>query len=136
MSAGLAPGKCDASRADATSTAASDGATDGASSTECLTLFAPHFAMWGTELYRTSPLHSSSLPKPAPHCLRGGRRPERAVRLASREIALTQQTRMLDATHRLFGWWHVAHRPFAMTALLAVLIHVIVVVAVGGTWFY
>lgn len=60
----------------------------------------------------------------------------RAVGLASREIALSQQVRMLDATHRVFRYWHVAHKPFALTALVAVVIHVVVVVAVGATWFY
>ena len=68
-----------------------------------------------------------------------GRRPsnrslDEAVRLASREIALAQQVRLLDATHQVFRWWHVAHRPFAMTALIAVIVHVIVVIAVGATW--
>jgi hypothetical protein len=58
-----------------------------------------------------------------------------AVRLASREMALTQQAEMLAATHRVFRYWRVAHRPFAITALVAVVIHVAVVVAVGATWF-
>ena len=57
------------------------------------------------------------------------------VALASREMALEQQAHMLDATQRVFKWWHVAHRPFALTALLAVVIHVAVVVALGATWF-
>jgi len=57
------------------------------------------------------------------------------VALASREMALAQQAHMLDATHNVFKWWHVAHRPFALTALLAVVIHVAVVVALGATWF-
>ena len=61
---------------------------------------------------------------------------DRVVSLASREISLAQQLRMLDATQRVFGYWHVAHRPFAVTALVAVVIHVIVVVAVGATWFW
>jgi hypothetical protein len=61
---------------------------------------------------------------------------DRVVHLASREISLAQQLRMLDATKRVFGYWHVAHRPFAVTALVAVLIHVAVVVAVGATWFW
>jgi hypothetical protein len=61
---------------------------------------------------------------------------DRVVDLASREISLAQQLRMLDATQRVFGYWHVAHRPFAVTALVAVVIHVIVVVAVGATWFW
>lgn len=61
---------------------------------------------------------------------------DRVVRLASREISLAQQLRMLDATQRVFRYWHVAHRPFAVTALVAVIIHVAVVVAVGATWFW
>lgn len=61
---------------------------------------------------------------------------DRVVALASREIALSQQLRMLDATKRIFGYWHVLHRPFAVTAFVAVVIHVAVVVAVGATWFW
>jgi hypothetical protein len=40
--------------------------------------------------------------------------------------------RMLEGTRKVFGYWHVAHRPFAITALLAVLVHVVVAVVVGG----
>ena len=58
-----------------------------------------------------------------------------AVDLASQEISLTQQARMLTATQRVFRYWHVAHRPFAITALVAVAVHVVVVIAVGATWF-
>jgi hypothetical protein len=58
-----------------------------------------------------------------------------AVRYAGQEISLAQQSRMLEATQKVFAFWHVAHRPFAITALLAVVIHVVVVVAVGATWF-
>ena len=73
--------------------------------------------------------------------LEGGRAiPEaalaRSVTLASREIALSQQVRMLEATQRVFRYWHIAHKPFALTALVAVVIHVAVVVALGATWFY
>jgi len=59
-----------------------------------------------------------------------------AVRLARREMALTQQARVLEATQRIFRLWHVAHRPFAIGALVAVLVHVGVVVAVGATWLW
>ena len=55
---------------------------------------------------------------------------------AAREMALAQQVALLAATHRIFRWWHVAHRPIAVTALIAVAIHVAVVVAVGATWFW
>jgi hypothetical protein len=56
--------------------------------------------------------------------------------LARREMALSQQMRLLDATHRLFRFWHVAHRPVALAALVAVAVHVGVAVAMGVTWFY
>jgi hypothetical protein len=51
-----------------------------------------------------------------------------------REIALAQQVALLDATRRVFRFWHVAHLPVAFTALGAVLIHVALVVALGVTW--
>jgi len=56
-------------------------------------------------------------------------------RLARRQMGLSQQVRLLDATHQVFRYWHVAHRPVAISALLAVAIHVIVAVAMGVTWF-
>jgi hypothetical protein len=58
-----------------------------------------------------------------------------ALKLARREMALQQQMRALEATRRVFAWWHVAHRPFALTALVAVLVHVGVAVWIGGVRF-
>lgn len=71
---------------------------------------------------------------------RGAHRLSRAAlrevaRLARREVSLTQQQRMLDTTQRIFGYWHVVHRPFSATAFVAVTIHVVVVVTLGVTWF-
>jgi hypothetical protein len=60
----------------------------------------------------------------------------RLAALASEEIALAQQARLLEATQAAFRYWHVAHRPFAITALIAVTVHVVVVVAMGATWFW
>ena len=60
----------------------------------------------------------------------------RVTSLASREAALAGQVRMLDATHRIFRLWHVAHRPVAITALVAVTVHVAVVVTLGASWFW
>lgn len=59
-----------------------------------------------------------------------------AVRLARDEIRLAQQARLLEATQRIFRYWHVAHRPVAITGLLAVLIHVGVAFAMGRTWLH
>lgn len=59
-----------------------------------------------------------------------------AMRLIRQRLKLTHQIGMLDATHRLFRFWHVAHRPFAVSALIAVTVHVAVVVALGVTWLW
>lgn len=61
-----------------------------------------------------------------------GEQLQTALKLARREMSLTQQVRMLEATRQVFQWWHVAHRPFALTALFAVFVHVVVAVWVGG----
>jgi hypothetical protein len=58
------------------------------------------------------------------------------LKLARREMALAQQARMLDATHAVFRYWHVLHRPVGVAALVAVLVHVGVVVALGATWLW
>lgn len=57
------------------------------------------------------------------------------LRLARREMSLAQQVRMLDATRKVFGYWHVAHRPFAITAFIAVVVHVVVAMTIGGVSF-
>jgi hypothetical protein len=65
-------------------------------------------------------------PPPDPAALK------KAMQLARRQLALDQQVSMLEATHRVFSWWHVAHLPVAITALVAVLLHVIIAVLMGG----
>lgn len=61
---------------------------------------------------------------------------DRVVHLARREMALSQQIRMLAATQRAFGLWHALHKPVAVTAFVAVVVHVAVAIAVGATWFH
>jgi hypothetical protein len=60
----------------------------------------------------------------------------RVLALARREMALSQQIRLLEATQKAFGLWHALHKPVAVTAFVAVAAHVIVAVAVGATWFH
>lgn len=60
------------------------------------------------------------------------RRLSQVLSLARRAMALQQQVRMLEATRLVFGYWLVAHRPIAVTALVAVMVHVIVAVTIGG----
>lgn len=64
------------------------------------------------------------------------RRFDAVAACVAREAALAQQVALLQTTHRVFRWWHVAHRPIAVTALIAVIVHVTVVVAIGATWFW
>ena len=47
--------------------------------------------------------------------------------------ALIDQSRMLEATQRVFRFWHIAHMPFALTALLAVTIHVATPTPISGS---
>jgi hypothetical protein len=56
--------------------------------------------------------------------------------LTKQQVALEQQARLLEATRRIFHHWHAAHLPVGVTALIAVIIHVVVVIAVGATWFH
>jgi hypothetical protein len=64
-----------------------------------------------------------------------GRELSDTMKLARRELSLAQQVRMLEATRRVFGYWHVAHRPFAITAFVAVVVHVVVAMTIGGVGF-
>ena len=61
---------------------------------------------------------------------------KRVRSLAMQQIKLGQQLRMLEQTQRVLRLWHIAHRPVAVTAFLAVATHVVVVVLVGATWFW
>lgn len=56
--------------------------------------------------------------------------------LSLQQISLGQQLRVLEHTQRVLRLWHVAHRPVAVTAFLAVATHVLVVLLFGATWFY
>jgi len=59
----------------------------------------------------------------------------RVAALARQEMALAQQIRLLDATNRIFRLWHAFHLPFAITAFLAVAVHVAIAIVFGSTWF-
>ena len=58
----------------------------------------------------------------------------KAIRLARQEIVLDQRLHMLEGTQKLLHYWHVAHRPVAITALVAIVIHVVTAIVMGQTW--
>lgn len=86
---------------------------------------------WRREAHLKQLRREWSRPRPGARPLERGELKE-TLRLARREMALAQQVRVLEGVRMLFGWWHVAHRPFAITALLAVLAHVVVALVVGA----
>ncbi|HET6348372.1 MAG TPA: hypothetical protein VFH88_04735 [Candidatus Krumholzibacteria bacterium] len=63
------------------------------------------------------------------------KRLDEMIGLARRQMSLGQQARLLNATQSIFKHWHAAHLPVAITAVIAVTIHVVVVIAMGATWF-
>ena len=52
------------------------------------------------------------------------------------EISLSHRINRLEAMVKLFGYWHVAHLPFAIIMLIIVLLHVIVTLVLGYTWVF
>jgi hypothetical protein len=56
---------------------------------------------------------------------------EQAIRLASRQAALSKHILFLSKTHRVFHGWHVIHRPFSLSFAAFVIIHVAVVTWLG-----
>lgn len=52
------------------------------------------------------------------------------------EMQLHRRIRRLATMQKLFKYWHVAHRPFAVIMLIIVTVHVVVTVGLGYTWIF
>jgi hypothetical protein len=52
------------------------------------------------------------------------------------ELRLRQRIERLELMQRLFKYWHVVHRPFALIMLIIVMLHVFVTVGMGYTWIF
>ncbi len=63
-------------------------------------------------------------------------RPRELARLARRRATLERRVRRLESVRRLFHWWHVVHKPFAVLMLLIMVVHVAVAVSLGYTWVF
>lgn len=67
----------------------------------------------------------------------GGLRPtgnaglESVIQTAGRQSRLTMKIAFLDKTERLFYLWHVIHRPFSMSFVALVVIHISVILLLG-----
>ncbi len=52
------------------------------------------------------------------------------------QIAMRHKIERLELMQRLFRYWHVAHRPFALIMLFIVIVHVVITVAMGYYWIF
>jgi hypothetical protein len=56
---------------------------------------------------------------------------ERAIKLMSRQAALSKRILFITKAERVFFLWHVIHRPFSLSFAVFVVIHIGVVVSLG-----
>lgn len=56
--------------------------------------------------------------------------------VVKQEITLSRKIGRLAQMQKLFKYWHVAHRPFAIIMLIVVVIHVAVAISFGYTWIF
>ena len=61
---------------------------------------------------------------------------KKVVELVEGELSLSNRIERLQTMRKLFKYWHVAHMPFALIMLVIVLVHVVVVVALGYRWIF
>ncbi|MEZ5070753.1 MAG: hypothetical protein R2751_07250 [Bacteroidales bacterium] len=60
----------------------------------------------------------------------------RIRKLVGREIGLNRRIDRLQLMQKLFGYWHVAHLPFALIMLVIMLVHVATSLVFGYTWIF
>lgn len=58
------------------------------------------------------------------------------LKAAKAQMTMRHKIERLELMQRLFRYWHVAHRPFALIMLFIVLIHVIITVGMGYYWIF
>lgn len=53
-----------------------------------------------------------------------------------KELKLKRGIQQLELMQRLFKYWHIAHRPFALIMLIVLIIHIVVTMGMGYTWIF
>lgn len=53
-----------------------------------------------------------------------------------KEMKLQAKIDRLEQMQKLFRYWHVAHRPFALIMLIVLIVHVVVTMGMGYTWIF
>lgn len=62
------------------------------------------------------------------------READRIVRLASRRALLKRRMQVLGKVEKLFHYWHVIHKPFAIIMYVIMIVHIAVAVWTGYGW--
>lgn len=65
-----------------------------------------------------------------------GKNTREVIRLIKAEINLNRKIDRLITMKNLFGYWHVAHLPFALLMLVIMIIHVVVTITFGAHWIF
>lgn len=94
----------------------------------------PHSSWWASRQYFQKQLRYFKQ-EMGPLDIPSNRKKElfRSVRA---EMVLQQRIRNLESMQRLFKYWHVAHRPFALIMLIVVIAHIAVTWIMGYTWIF
>lgn len=58
------------------------------------------------------------------------------IRIFKSQLRLKKRIERLVTMQKLFGYWHVAHLPFAVVMLVVMIIHVVVAVTFGYKWIF
>ena len=61
---------------------------------------------------------------------------KKIIKLVKNEISLNRRIDRLLTMQKLFGYWHVAHLPFAIIMLIIMIIHVAVTITFGYRWIF
>ena len=61
---------------------------------------------------------------------------KKIIRITHRKSLLTRRVLLLNHMQRLFHYWHVVHKPFAIIMYVIMVIHIVVAVWTGYKWIF
>ncbi len=64
------------------------------------------------------------------------KRPRELARLARRRARLEHRVRRVEQVRKVFHWWHVVHKPFAIIMMMIMAVHIAVTVSLGYRWIF
>jgi len=58
------------------------------------------------------------------------------IAITKKKALIHRRVLLLDKVHKLFHYWHVIHKPFAIIMYLIMIVHVGITVVLGYTWIF